>query len=292
VQANVIQQAQCFSAGAGTTGTSAAIGTEEGGAATQTQPRRRKVLTKQFREIIQKLRAHNEEHEAKALASGLEWREVAATVLHRYPIITPEPEPWEIANYNMNEELTDFKREHFLEQVGGTDADFIGDVNPSYEEIIAALPFTPAPRISEADKTNDMRSTERRMAESAFLIVKRNRDTNAWQFPQGKILPDKDGDSARKGAERVIDRAVGNVNRWFVSNAPAGHICYAYPPDVQKARNQYGAKVYYYRCQLIAGTIKLETRLYTDYAWVARDEVAKYTQDPLTAEFLTAMLPS
>ena len=104
-------------------------------------------------------------------------------------------------------------------------------------------------------------------------------------------MPEKDGDSARKGAERVIDRAVGNVNRYFISNAPTGHICYAYPPDVQKARGQYGAKVYYYRCQLIAGTIKLETRLYTDYAWVARDEVAKFTEDPLTAEFLTAMLP-
>ncbi len=263
---------------------------ETAGAA-ESAPRRKKILVKDKREIIQKLRAHNEEHDKKAKASGLEWRTVCATVLHRYPVITPEPEPWEVAYSKMDEELTEFKRAWMLKQITGTDADFIGEANPTYEEIIATLPFKPASRITEADKANDMRSTERRLSESSFLIVKRNREQNAWQFPQGKLLPEKDGESLRKGAERVIDRAVGNVNRWFISNAPIGHICYAYPPEMQKARGNYGAKVYFYRCQLIAGTVKLETRLYTDYAWVARDEVAKYTEDPITAEFLTAVLP-
>lgn len=192
VQRNGIQQARCFSASADTTGASSA--TTEDGAETEGKPRRRKILQKQHRPIIQKLRAHNETHEAAAAAAGLEWRHMVATVLHRYPTITPDQEPWEIANYQMNEELTDFKRAWFLDQVAGTKADFIGDVNPSYEEIIGALPFTPAPRFSEADQKNDMRSTERRQAESAFLIVKRNREGNAWQFPQvqptsGHVMP-------------------------------------------------------------------------------------------------------
>jgi hypothetical protein len=32
---------------------------------------------------------------------------------------------------------------------------------------------------------------ERRQADSLFLIVKRNRPHNAWQFPQGKLQPNE-----------------------------------------------------------------------------------------------------
>lgn len=55
-----------------------------------------------------------------------------------------------------------------------------------------------------------------------------------------------------------------------MSNAPIGHYCYEYPDAVKKQRNNFGAKVFFYRAQYILGTVKLETKLYTDYAWVAR----------------------
>jgi hypothetical protein len=71
-------------------------------------------------------------------------------------------------------------------------------------------------------------------------------------------------------AERVNDRSVGELRRWFVSNSPAGHYCYAYPKEMQQQRKQYGAKVFFYRAQLLEGSLRLETRLYKDYAWVAR----------------------
>jgi large subunit ribosomal protein L46 len=87
-----------------------------------------------------------------------------------------------------------------------------------------------------------------------------------------------------------VDRAVGVTNRWFISNAPVGHYCYSYPPDVQTKRENFGAKVYYYRTQLLAGNVKLQTKLYTDYAWIARDEVGEYF-DPETADFFSYLLP-
>ena len=43
----------------------------------------------------------------------------------------------------------------------------------------------------DIDKTNDRRSQERRLQDSLFLIVKRNRSEHSWQFPQGRILPDE-----------------------------------------------------------------------------------------------------
>lgn len=105
------------------------------------------------------------------------------------------------------------------------------------------------------------------MADSLYLIVKRNRSTHSWQFPQGKWLPEE---SMRQTAERVGDRAVGRVNRWYVGNAPAGHFQYEYPGDVQTKRNNFGAKTFYYRAKLVEGNIKLETKLYKDFAWIAR----------------------
>ena len=51
---------------------------------------------------------------------------------------------------------------------------------------------------------------------------------------------------------------------------PLGHYTYPYPEAIQKQRKQFGAKVFFYRAQLIEGQIKLETKLYRDYLWVAR----------------------
>lgn len=105
------------------------------------------------------------------------------------------------------------------------------------------------------------------MADTLYLIVKRNRANHAWQFPQGKWLPEE---SMRQTAERVGDRAVGRVDRWYVSNAPVGHYQYEYEKEVQDKRKAFGAKTFYYRAKLVEGNIKLETKLYKDFAWVAR----------------------
>merc|ERR1719223_1228226 len=107
--------------------------------------------------------------------------------------------------------------------------------NPTYDEIVESLPFTPAPRITEADETNNRRSMDRRLDDSLFFIVKRNRGENEWQFPQGKIKIEED-EAFRIASERVIDRAVGKIDRWFIANRPCGHYCYEYPADLQVKR--------------------------------------------------------
>ena len=65
---------------------------------------------------------------------------------------------------------------------------------------------------------------------------------------------------------------------------------YAYPPAMQEQRKQYGAVVYFYRAQLIEGGVSLETKLYTDYAWVSPNELSEY-MDKDMAEYLTYVLP-
>jgi large subunit ribosomal protein L46 len=183
----------------------------------------------------------------------------------------------------------------------------------SYSDIEKTLSFTPSSRITEAgqqsssyreiiiiillDITKDMRSLDRRLTDSLFLVVKRNRSDFSWQFPQGKWM---EGETLRKvfiscglcgciyligwymghsmiqTCERIVDRTTGSVERYFLSNAPIGYYCYAYPPALQQQRKQYGAKVFFYRTQYLTGNLKLETRLYKDHAWIARYEYTIY----------------
>lgn len=42
-------------------------------------------------------------------------------------------------------------------------------------------------RITDADRKNDVRSLERALARTLYLIVKKPRDQHAWQFPQGGV---------------------------------------------------------------------------------------------------------
>ena len=252
------------------------------------KPHRKLIKLRQNRSIVQKQRGIVEALEAKQKVSGLPWRIVSAATLHRYPVITPELPKWKEEMSKVQEKIDNQKREMLLEEAGKLSAQFINEQNPTIDEILKTLPFKPASRITEADLNNDRRSLERKLDVSLYLIVKRNRKDSAWQFPQGKLLDEEK--SLRKGAERVLDRAVGKINRWFISNSPVGYHLYPYPPAIQEQRKQFGAKVFFYRSQLIEGTIKLETRLYTDYAWVTRDELVEYF-DKDTAELLHAMLP-
>lgn len=42
-------------------------------------------------------------------------------------------------------------------------------------------------RITEADRQKDMKSLERALARTLYLIVKKPREQHAWQFPQGGV---------------------------------------------------------------------------------------------------------
>lgn len=86
------------------------------------------------------------------------------------------------------------------------------------------------------------------------------------------------------------NRAFGPLETFPISGAPVGHYCYAYDEATQQKRKQYGAKVFFFREQLLNDSkFRLETRLYTDYAWIRRSDVGDYF-DKETAVFMDALL--
>lgn len=88
--------------------------------------------------------------------------------------------------------------------------------------------FQPASRETEADKSNDLKSTLRRLQYTLILLLK-NKDTG-WEMPVSNII---EKETLRQAAERILQESCGSeINVKFISNAPAGVI-----KNTDKGRN-------------------------------------------------------
>lgn len=77
------------------------------------------------------------------------------SILHRYPVVTPDPYDWEVEMWDLEEKLDNKHREWFIEKMRDSKSPYaIPEKNPTIEEILASLPFTPAPRVTEAGLKN------------------------------------------------------------------------------------------------------------------------------------------
>ncbi len=47
--------------------------------------------------------------------------------------------------------------------------------------------FKPAPRLTEADVSGDMRSLNRKLDRVLYMLVKKPRKDHSWQMPQGGV---------------------------------------------------------------------------------------------------------
>lgn len=149
-------------------------------------------------------------------------RLVAAAILNRAPILTATPHPFEQAYYHYQARLaraissplpTDvyfkpgslIERRFALEERQREKEAFGQDFDPVIAlpveedgksggksladqlEEEASLEEKPQPRTHRADIENDVRSLDRAGERNLYLLVKKDRKANAWQFPQGGV---------------------------------------------------------------------------------------------------------
>ena len=194
---------------------------------------------------------------------------------------------------------------------GGGDFDMFED--PDAEDEEAAMTantetMKPSPRQTEADKISDFKSLDRALASRLVLLV-READSGRWVLPGGSRMH---GERMVDAAARHVYSAVGkDVNVWFPSNAPMGHWLQVFTPEQQQATQCYGAKVFFYRGEIIngrpalpeagvgptadsshegleAGLDKLlNAHNYDDFRWVTRGEAA---EQGLLAEDMAPLL--
>ncbi|KAJ6263224.1 54S ribosomal protein L17 [Drechslerella dactyloides] len=145
------------------------------------------------------------------------------------------------------------------------------------EEIAAKKTMTkPLPRETDADVAGDVRSLNRMLSRTLYLLVKRgDRADDVWKFPQANL---EDKENLKQCAEGILTKACGrDMNYWMVGNVPIGHYSYARPDgaDRQKEGQPLGKTVFFMKARVFAGRPRLagnQVKL-VDHQWLPKEEI-------------------
>ncbi len=169
-------------------------------------------------------------------------------LVERIPVVLPDPPQWEVEYHEWSESRRDRHRVKLPDQI----------VEP--KGLLENLPdFEPAPRETEADRTGDRKTLQRKLSEYLFLVLK---DKNGkWGFPKTEHAQ---SETMRQTAERSLkDFAGESIECWVVGNAPQGHY------------EEQDGTTFYYRGSYLEGDLVLQGG-YTDHAWVTKEELGEF----------------
>jgi large subunit ribosomal protein L46 len=204
---------------------------------------------------------------------------VASVLFERLPVVIPKIDPVVYAFQEFSFRWGQQYRRKYPEE-------FL-DTSSSRGKGEYQIEYVPAPRVTEADKTNDKKSLQRALDKRLYLLIYGNskgapNEKPGWHFPE-KVYESEE--TLRKCAESALKSLLGDLSHtYFVGNAPMGHMVIQpteSPPDSYKR--------FFFKSQLIAAN-KFNIRKCEDYVWVTKDELLEYF--PEQAEFLGKMIIS
>ncbi|GBC04495.1 hypothetical protein RclHR1_00570051 [Rhizophagus clarus] len=132
-----------------------------------------------------------------------------------------------------------------------------------------------ASRITQDDLNKNLKSLNRALQRTLYLIVKKPRDEHAWQFPQGGV---NNKESLVRAAARELEEECGNkMDVWFVGRRPIGYYKYAYPKDfVREDKDIRGSMVFFMKAHIFAGQVQVDQKEIVDFAWVTKQELKEF----------------
>ncbi|XP_063268271.1 large ribosomal subunit protein mL46 [Prinia subflava] len=135
------------------------------------------------------------------------------------------------------------------------------------------LQFKAAPRITDADKSNDRTSLNRKLDSNLMLLVKQKiGNQELWLLPQVEWQP---GETLRSTAERAMATCLGDhIQAKVLGNAPYGIYKYKFPRAI-RTENNVGAKVFFFKAFLQSSDLS-QAELKADCLWVAKKELGDY----------------
>ncbi|KAK9834148.1 hypothetical protein WJX81_002814 [Elliptochloris bilobata] len=244
---------------------------------------------------------------------------IAAIILERLPVITPDLPAWEVEyqewkqarDYTFRQpmpmELTEMRN---LGGAGGEEEEDEDDDDEEEEEeededeeggsSNRKQRYEPAPRRTAADEFGDVRSLERALDQRLFMLVRTAGKGGRWRFPQ---TAQADGETMRAAAQRALEAALApnpELQTWFVGRSPCMHHPAAAAKDPKtkpsKSQSAEGAgeggggscgTLFFHRAQLITGVPALRAGSgFTDYAWLTKAELGTRLEDAALVEQL------
>lgn len=206
---------------------------------------------------------------------------VASVLFERLPVVIPKIDPviyaFQEFSFRWQQQYRCRYPDEFL------------DMSKSRGKGDYQIDYVPAPRVTEADKTNDKKSLQRALDRRLYLLLYGNTlgapgGKPVWHFPE-KVYESED--TLRKCAESALESVIGDLSHtYFVGNAPMGHMV-VQPTEDAPGLSPY--KQFFFKSQVIA-TNKFNVGRCKDYIWVTKDELLEYF--PEQAEFLKKMIIS
>ena len=112
-------------------------------------------------------------------------------------------------------------------------------------------------------------------SEKKYLIVRKPRSENSWQFPQGGV---EKGESGAAAAARELAEECGeNLKIKLQNQSPVGHYRYLFPANFT-ARNpeHLGAKVSFFAADFLGGKVQIDQNEIVDFKWATVDEMPDF----------------
>lgn len=108
-----------------------------------------------------------------------------------------------------------------------------------------------------------------------YLIVKKPRKNNAWQFPQGGR---DEGETGKQAALRELAEECGaNLNAKLKGERPVGQYAYFFPEYFDRHRpGMLGAKVDFFLADFVSGKVEVDGEEIVDHAWLTTGEFKNY----------------
>ncbi|KAI1340498.1 39S mitochondrial ribosomal protein L46-domain-containing protein [Xylariaceae sp. FL0016] len=129
----------------------------------------------------------------------------------------------------------------------------------------------PMDRITEADKTNDVRRLDRALDKTLYLVVRGS--NGKWQFPSDHVATDE---SLHETAARALEQSAGvNMNTWMVGRAPIAHHIVQPEFNEDTSLKKRGEKAFFLKGRILAGQADLTNNKMglDDFQWLTKAEL-------------------
>ncbi|KAI0016963.1 39S mitochondrial ribosomal protein L46-domain-containing protein [Xylariomycetidae sp. FL0641] len=129
----------------------------------------------------------------------------------------------------------------------------------------------PMDRVTEADRTNNIRRLDRKLDKTLYLIVRTS--DGRWQFPtDGVPTHEHLHDTA---ARALADSAGVNMNTWMVGRVPVAHLVRHPEFNEDTSMKQKGEKTFFLKGRILAGQADLTNNKMglEDFNWLTKDEL-------------------
>ncbi|OBZ75207.1 54S ribosomal protein L17, mitochondrial [Grifola frondosa] len=218
----------------------------------------------------------------------------AAVILNRAPLLTRTPTMFERAYYAYHARIqralfNPFPSDFYFKQGSLLEAKFVKEEKEREREAFGG-PWVlkrkqkpesssradgdeePMPRITEADRTGDVKSLDRMGERNLYLLLlgKDHTGKQTWRFPYGDL---KEHELLHEAAERDLEAECGTMmDTWIVSRNPIGVYQPPLPADAAK-KSLAQTHLFFYKAHILAGQVRPDGKNITDFAWLTKQEI-------------------